>query len=208
LAEKVDSDSVGKVTISVASVLVFIVSVYILRDIASYLRANDLAQSNYIIWYALLIELVLGAAAGLGSYYVVLKFLISKGLIQKLIGIPISDSMTKSKAEDQVAITENVSAAKSKLPSAYHNLMTVLSPQKDVVGVVSDYDLFRKHGETVKDVMTPNPISVSLKRDDLFTAYKLMINANRDVLPVFDEREGKKVQVGWIALRDVIKRLT
>jgi len=208
LAEKVDSDSVGKVTISVASVLVFIVSVYILRDIASYLRANDLAQSNYIIWYALLIELVLGAAAGLGSYYVVLKFLISKGLIQKLIGIPISDSMTKSKAEDQIAITENVGAAKSKLPSAYHNLMTVLSPQKDVVGVVSDYDLFRKQGETVKDVMTPNPISVSLKRDDLFTAYKLMINANRDVLPVFDEREGKKVQVGWIALRDVIKRLT
>lgn len=204
-SDKKDGDDVKRLSITVGGVLTFIVSLFLYRDLASFIIDKQLASGSTALGWALAIEIILGAAAGIGAYYAVMKLLITEGILQKLLGLPVSNNFTPAKPEDTAKVGEAIKQAKIRLPSTTHRTIAVLD-HDELAGILSGSDLVSKPGNIVDDVMTPRVVSVSTK-DNMLTAYNTMMTTGLARLPVYDEREGKKIFKGWIALADVMKSL-
>ena len=101
MSDKKEGDDFKKVSITVGGVLTFIVSLYLYRDLASFIVVNQLATGTTALEWALGIEIVLGAAAGLGAYYSVMNLFITKGILQKLFGLSVGDNYTPAKSLSQ-----------------------------------------------------------------------------------------------------------
>lgn len=202
------ADDVKKVSITIAGVLTFIVSLYLYRDLISFIVEKQLASGAWALSDALFIELVLGASAGVGAYYLVLQYLVSKGLLQQMTGIPVKGNVTPASNQDTAKATDTIAdPIKAKLQASTYNMLAVVSPENEIHGVLSDFDVATKAGRTVNDLMTKQVISVSTK-DSLFTAYNLITSAGLDSLPVYEEIERKKIFKGWITLREIMDALT
>jgi CBS domain-containing protein len=204
-SDKKDGDDVKKFSITVGGVLTFIVSLFLYRDLASFIVDEQLASGSTALGWALAIEIILGAAAGIGVYYSVMKLLITEGIMQKLLGLPVGNNFTPAKPGDTAKVGEPIKQAKTRLPSTTYRTMAVLD-HDELAGILSDSDLVSKAGDVVDDVMTPRVVSVSTK-DNMLAVYNTMMTTGLARLPVYDEREGKKIFKGWIALADVMKSL-
>lgn len=205
MSDKKDGDDVKRFSITVGGALTFIVSLFLYRDLASFIIDKQLASGSTALGWALAIEIILGAAAGIGAYYAVMKLLITEGIMQKLLGLPVGNNFTSAKPGDTAKVGEPIKQAKIRLPSTTHRTLAVLD-HEELAGILSDTDLVSKQGDVVDDVMTPRVISVSTK-DNMLTAYNTMMTTGLARLPVYDEKEGKKIFKGWIALADVMKSL-
>jgi CBS domain-containing protein len=205
LSSSKSDNTTRKLSITVGGVLTFIVSLFLYRDLAAFLVGQQLASGGNAVWDALFIELVLGAAAGIGAYLVVLKLLVEKGILQKLVGVQVADEATPPKAADQVDVDTQVNAARANLPGTSHQRLMVLSQDMGVVGTATHQD-FNKAGQQMKEIMSQPVISVK-PDDDLFTAYTLMKSTGLSKLPVIREQDGKKSLTGWISLTDILRRL-
>jgi CBS domain-containing protein len=62
-----------------------------------------------------------------------------------------------------------------------------------------------RNSQPVRDVMTPNPVTVR-ESDSIRDAARIMARKDTGVVPVVDEKDGKKV-IGLITDRDIVVRL-
>ena len=98
------------------------------------------------------------------------------------------------------------SRAVSLVSAIPHRIVAVVDEEGVLRGVVSDYDLAVKKGDRVRDLMTPDPAAVNLE-DNLLTAYRLMRVRGLRKLPVYEEKNGRKLFKGFITSDDIIEAL-
>lgn len=80
--------------------------------------------------------------------------------------------------------------------------LPVLNHEGELVGMVSDFDLLARDGETAGEVMTPDVVSVS-EDTDIRQARAIMIEQRLARLPVFRGRE----LVGIVSRGDILREV-
>src|SRR5438067_2499262 len=113
------------------------------------------------------------------------------------------------KAEDVmttkvITVTENQTKQEAARLLAQHRIsgLPVVNANKGVVGVVTEYDIIGKNGQTVGEIMTRGVISVTPDTDLEEVSY-LLVHERIKRLPVLDQ--GKLV--GIVSRADLVKEV-
>jgi len=199
-----ESQSVTQIT--KASVIIFglLVGSYVLiLWLLGALHAVSAEEDTW--WIALVVVLALGAAAGLGYSYQVLKLLRPGDIFKRLQGI--SAETIARRQPKAVSVTEHIGADEVRRirSETGQDLVPVINEENGTLdGVVTSTDLSVKpDARTVRDLMTAEPTVASTK-DNLADVLSLMRASGHDNIPVVDE---ERKYVGTVTPRAILEAL-
>ncbi len=190
----------NRFSITASGALLFIVSIYIYRDL--FLFLSEHIDSSLAVLSALAIEVALGAAAGIGLYYAVFMHL--KDVLDMLNKMRVKDFVRA--VESRITLGEGRARALEAVKRSPQRIVAVVDGEGVLRGVLSDYDLAVRAGERVEDVMTPDPVAVDVE-DSLLQAYRLMRMTGLKKLPVYEKKDEKRVFKGFIHIQDILDAL-
>lgn len=179
---------------TLSAVMLFIISVYLFRDVLELILAKNLLTGWNAIIAAVLLILIFGSAVGFASYKTTLGY-----VVDNLSKLKVGD-FAKSAPEIDAKIS--VEEARKKLPSLRDDFMVVKAAGAPT-GVLTATDLAFKKGEKIEDVMTASIISVT-EDADLRTALNLMQATGKTRIAVAD-KEGRIAK--YLNMRDILKEV-
>jgi CBS domain-containing protein len=199
-----EQQSVSEIT--KASVIIFgvLVGSYVL--ILWLLPAlHAVPQDGDTWWIALVVVLALGAAAGLGYSYQVLKLFRPQDVFKRMEGI--SAETVARRQPKAASVTEHIGVDEVRRirSETRQDLIPVIDEESGTLdGVVTSTDLTVKpQAQTVRELMTPEP-TVATTKDSLADVLTVMRASGHDNIPVVDE---ERRYVGTVTPRAMLEAL-
>jgi len=155
-------------------------------------------------WIALVVVLALGAAAGLGFSWQVLRLLGGKDLLRRLEGISAEAVARCLPAEASVSADSDAATVRALRAEWDQDLIPVIDGDQVLDGVITASDLSAKpHAATAGELMTARP-TVAKSTDSLADVLLLMRTSGHDNIPVVAD-DGR--YVGTVTPRIMLEAL-
>jgi CBS domain-containing protein len=155
-------------------------------------------------WWSLSVILVLGAAAGISSYFWVFQKLLEKGVgevfgaLEKVTAGQVASPLPEA---DRVQPEEGREAVLEKLSRSPGQIVPVVREGK-LEGVIACDDVGR--GAPRAEEMASRPAVAVRASETLAQAYRRMVASGHSTLPVVD---GEDRPVGLLKLSQIVERL-
>lgn len=161
-------------------------------------------NSGQTWWIALVVVLALGAAAGLGFSYQVLRLLGAGDILRRMGRISAEAAARWLPEEAGVSADSDVETVHRARAEGDQDLIPVVDGERTLDGVITSTDLIGKRdATTARELMTDRP-TVAKATDSLADVLVLMRASGHDNIPVVSE-EGK--YVGTITPRLMLEAL-
>jgi len=202
--DSLEQQQVARITKASVIMFAMLFGSYVL--ILWLLGALDAAPARESMWWmALVVVLALGAAAGLGYSYQVLKLLRHGDIFKRLQGISAETVARRQPGAVEVAQHTGVDEVRRIRSETRQDLIPVINEENGTLeGVVTSTDLSVKpDARTVRDLMTAEPTVASTK-DNLADVLSLMRASGHDNIPVVD---AEQKYVGTVTPRGMLEAL-